>query len=136
MSEENKNLEQNEYNQNQTEFTEPKGEEMQPASFETTEDTLQSTSQVNENPNAVQNVAQGYSVTAQPQMGSSYNFWQQQSGGYENTYQQTQQAYTNMAMTPPPKKKRDYKIVKNVAKAAAVGVCSSRWLLWSSVWSQ
>lgn len=125
MSEENKNLEQNEYNQNQTEFTEPKGEEMQPASFETTEDTLQSTSQVNENPNAVQNVAQGYSVTAQPQMGSSYNFWQQQSGGYENTYQQTQQAYTNMAMTPPPKKKRDYKIVKNVAKAAAVGVAAA-----------
>ena len=123
MSEENKNLGQNEYNQNQTEFTEPKGEEMQPASFETTEDTLQSASQVNENPNAEQNVAQGYSVTAQPQMGNSYNFWQQQSGGYGNTYQQTQQAYTNMAMTPPPKKKRDYKIVKNVAKAAAVGFC-------------
>lgn len=125
MSEENKNLGQNEYNQNQTEFTEPKGEEMQPASFETTEDTLQSASQVNENPNAEQNVAQGYSVTAQPQMGNSYNFWQQQSGGYGNTYQQTQQAYTNMAMTPPPKKKRDYKIVKNVAKAAAVGVAAA-----------
>lgn len=127
MSEENKNLEQTEYSQNQTEFSVSKEEKEQSASFETTSDTLPSISQANEDRNAEQNVPQGYSVTAQPQMGTSYNFWQQQSGGYGNTYQQTQQAYTNMAMTPPPmpKKKRDFKVVKNVTKAAVLGVAAA-----------
>lgn len=126
MNEENKDLEQNEYSQNQTEFTETKEDKVPSASFETTDDPLQSVSQGNENPNAEQNIQQGYSVTAQPQMGTPYNFWQQQSGGYQQTYQQAyQQAYTNMEMTPPPKKKRDHKMVKNVAKAAAVGVAAA-----------
>lgn len=122
MNEENKDLEQNEYSQNQTEITETKEDKVPSASFETTDDPLQSVSQGNENPNAEQNIQQGYSVTAQPQMGTPYNFWQQQSGGYQQTYQQ---AYTNMEMTPPPKKKRDHKMVKNVAKAAAVGVAAA-----------
>ncbi len=123
MSEENNNLEQNEYSQNNIELSgsDPQGENVQPNSFETTSEGFQQMSQ----PNVNQNVQQGYSVTAQPQMGASYNFWQQQSGGYGNTYQQTQQAYTNMAMTPPPKKNREYKVLKNVAKAAAVGVAAA-----------
>lgn len=122
MNEENKDLEQNEYSQNQTEFTDTKEDKVPSASFETTDDPLQSVSQGNENLNTEQNIQQGYSVTAQPQMGTPYNFWQQQSGGYQQTYQQ---AYTNMEMTPPPKKKRDHKMVKNVAKAAAVGVAAA-----------
>ena len=134
MSEENNNLEQNEYNQNQTDFFGPKEEPAQQDSFEIVNDTMQQSPQVIEpEVTETQNVSQGYSVTAQPQMGNSYNFWQQQSGGYSNAYQQaqqtsqqtSQQAYTNMAMTPPPKKKRDFKLAKKIGTAAVVGIAAA-----------
>ena len=135
MNEENNNLEQNEYSQNntntglygtqeenvQTVSYESTADAVQPAVCEATNANVQAVSQEN----ITQSVPKGYSVTAQPQMGAAYNFWQQQSGEYGNAYQQTQQAYTNMAMTPPLKEKKEYKLVKNVAKAAALGVVAA-----------
>lgn len=135
MNEENNNLEQNEYSQNntntglygtqeenvQTVSYESTADAVQPAVYEATNANVQAVSQEN----ITQSVPKGYSVTAQPQMGAAYNFWQQQSGEYGNAYQQTQQAYTNMAMTPPLKEKKEYKLVKNVAKAAALGVVAA-----------
>lgn len=135
MNEENNNVEQNEYSQNntntglygtqeenvQTVSYESTADAVQPAVYEATNANVQAVSQEN----ITQSVPKGYSVTAQPQMGAAYNFWQQQSGEYGNAYQQTQQAYTNMAMTPPLKEKKEYKLVKNVAKAAALGVVAA-----------
>lgn len=143
MSEENNKLEQNENNNRESYDTQ--GEKVQSSFYETGSFSEQQTSneetgvfgqqtssettnvleQSQMQENMAQSVPQGYSVTAQPQLGANYNFWQQQSGGYGNPYQQTQQGYTNMEMTPPPKKKREYKFVKCVAKGAAVGIVAA-----------
>lgn len=71
----------------------------------------------------------GYTVTAQPQMSNGYNFWQHQAGGsyYENPSQNNyQQAYSNMAYAPiPPKKKKEYKLLKKVGRSALAGVVAA-----------
>lgn len=73
-------------------------------------------------------VQSGYSVTAQSQMNNGYNFWQHQAGGnyYENPSQNYQQAYSNMAYTPnPPKKKKEHKLLKKVGKSALAGMVAA-----------
>lgn len=97
----------------------------------------------NENENSVQETVQqtgenGFVMSVQPQPqnekqnqnnnpnNNQYNFWQQQSGGMG----QQQYGYNNanyftnqqQQPTPPQKKKREYKLLKNVGKAALVGI--------------
>lgn len=97
----------------------------------------------NENENSVQETVQqtgenGFVMSVQPQPqnekqnqnnnpnNNQYNFWQQQSGGMG----QQQYGYNNanyftnqqQQPTPPQKKKKEYKLLKNVGKAALVGI--------------
>lgn len=97
----------------------------------------------NENENSVQETVQqtgenGFVMSVQPQHqnekqnqnnnpnNNQYNFWQQQSGGMG----QQQYGYNNanyftnqqQQPTPPQKKKKEYKLLKNVGKAALVGI--------------
>lgn len=97
----------------------------------------------NENENSVQETVQqtgenGFVMSVQPQPqnekqnqnnnpnNNQYNFWQQQSGGMG----QQQYGYNNVNYftnqqqqpTPPQKKKKEYKLLKNVGKAALVGI--------------
>ncbi len=93
----------------------------------------------NEKENSVQDTVQqtgenGFVMSVQPQPqnqnnnpnNNQYNFWQQQSGGMG----QQQYGYNNanyftnqqQQPTPPQKKKKEYKLLKNVGKAALVGI--------------
>lgn len=99
----------------------------------------------NENENSVQETVQqtgenGFVMSVQPQPqnenqnqnqnnnpnNNQYNFWQQQSAGMG----QQQYGYNNanyftnqqQQPTPPQKKKKEYKLLKNVGKAALVGI--------------
>lgn len=99
----------------------------------------------NENENSVQETVQqtgenGFVMSVQPQPqnenqnqnqnnnpnNNQYNFWQQQSTGMG----QQQYGYNNanyftnqqQQPTPPQKKKKEYKLLKNVGKAALVGI--------------